>query len=96
MLINLRKAEKKKIEPGWVEIGSKNETSGNKTVPNSNLVWKIINGVICDKKQVRLIVPTDYDLIATFRCSVIEILKHVPYGMWNRFSFSVNEANSRT
>ncbi len=25
MLINLRKAEKKKIEPGWVEIGSKNE-----------------------------------------------------------------------
>ena len=87
-------SRKEKIEPGWVEIGSKNETSGNKTVPNSNLVWKIINGVICDKKQVRLIVPTDYDLIATFRCSVIEILKHVPYGMWNRFSFSVNEANS--
>lgn len=25
---------------------------------------------------------------------MIEILKHVPYGMWNRFSFSVNEANS--
>lgn len=87
-------SRKEKIEPGWVEIGSKNETSGNKTVPNRNLVWKIINGVICDKKQVRLIVPTDYDLIATFRCSVIEILKHVPYGMWNRFSFSVNEANS--
>lgn len=88
------KSRKEKIEPGWVEIGSKNETSGNKTVPNRNLVWKIINGVICDKKQVRLIVPTDYDLIATFRCSVIEILKHVPYGMWNRFGFSVNEANS--
>lgn len=87
-------SRKEKIEPGWVEIGSKNETSGNKTVPNRNLVWKIINGVICDKKQVRLIVPTDYDLIATFRCSVIEILKHVPYGMWNRFGFSVNEANS--
>lgn len=87
-------SRKEKIEPGWVEIGSKNETSGNKTVPNRNLVWKIINGVICDKKQVRLIVPTDYNLIATFRCSVIEILKHVPYGMWNRFSFSVNEANS--
>ena len=88
-------SRKEKIEPGWVEIGSKNETSGNKTVPNRNLVWKIINGVICDKKQVRLIVPTDYDLIATFRCSVIEILKHVPYGMWNRFSFSVNEADSK-
>ena len=87
-------SRKEKIEPGWVEIGSKNETSGNKTVPNRNLVWKIINGVICDKKQVRLIVPTDYDLIATFRCSVIEILKHVPFGMWNRFGFSVNEANS--
>lgn len=87
-------SRKEKIEPGWVEIGSKNETSGNKTVPNRNLVWKIINGVICDKKQVRLIVPTDYNLIATFRCSVIEILKHVPYGMWNRFGFSVNEANS--
>ena len=87
-------SRKEKIEPGWVEIGSKNKTSGNKTVPNRNLVWKIINGVICDKKQVRLIVPTDYDLIATFRCSVIEILKHVPYGMWNRFGFSVNEANS--
>lgn len=88
-------SRKEKIEPGWVEIGSKNETSGNKTVPNRNLVWKIINGVICDKKQVRLIVPTDYDLIATFRCSVIEILKHVPYGMWNRFGFSVNEADSK-
>lgn len=88
-------SRKEKIEPGWIEIGSKNETSGNKTVPNRNLVWKIINGVICDKKQVRLIVPTDYDLIATFRCSVIEILKHVPYGMWNRFSFSVNEADSK-
>ena len=88
-------SRKEKIEPGWVEIGSKNETSGNKTVPNRNLVWTIINGVICDKKQVRLIVPTDYDLIATFRCSVIEILKHVPYGMWNRFSFSVNEADSK-
>ena len=88
-------SRKEKIEPGWVEIGSKNETSGNKTVPNRNLVWKIINGVICDKKQVRLIVPTDYDLIATFRCSVIEILKHVPYGIWNRFSFSVNEADSK-
>lgn len=23
------------------------------------------------------------------------ILKHVPYGMWNRFSFSVNEDNSK-
>lgn len=88
-------SRKKKIEPGWVEIGSKNETSGNKTVPNRNLVWKIIYGVICDKKQVRLIVPAEYDLIATFRCSVIEILKHVPYGMWNRFSFSVNEDNSK-
>lgn len=87
-------SRKEKIEPGWVEIGSKNETSGNKTVPNRNLVWKIINRVICDKKQVRLIVPADYDLIATFRYSVVEILKHVPYGMWNRFSFSVNEANS--
>lgn len=88
-------SRKKKIEPGWVEIGSKNETSGNKTVPNRNLVWKIIYGVICDKKQVRLIVPAEYDLIVTFRCSVIEILKHVPYGMWNRFSFSVNEDNSK-
>lgn len=88
-------SRKEKIEPGWVEIGSKNETSGNKTVPNRNLVWKIIYGVICDKKQVRLIVPAEYDLIATFRCSVIEILKHVPYGMWNRFSFSVNEDNSK-
>ena len=87
-------SRKEKIEPGWVEIGSKNETSGNKTVPNRNLVWKIINRVICDKKQVRLIVPAEYDLIATFRCSVVEILKHVPYGMWNRFSFSVNESNS--
>lgn len=88
-------SRKKKIEPGWVEIGSKNETSGNKTVPNRNLVWKIIYGVICDKKQVRLIVPAEYNLIVTFRCSVIEILKHVPYGMWNRFSFSVNEDNSK-
>lgn len=87
-------SRKEKIEPGWVEIGSKNETSGNKTVPNRNLVWKIINRVICDKKQVRLIVPAEYDLIATFRCSVVEILKHVPYGMWNRFSFSVNESSS--
>lgn len=88
-------SRKEKIEPGWVEIGSKNETSGNKTVPNRNLVWKIINRVICDKKQVKLIVPADYDLIATFRYSVVEILKHVPYGMWNRCSFSVNEADSK-
>ena len=88
-------SRKEKIEPGWVEIGSKNETSGNKTVPNRNLVWKIINTVICDKKQVKLIVPADYDLIATFRYSVVEILKHVPYGMWNRCSFSVNEADSK-
>lgn len=42
-----------------------------------------------------LVVPAEYDLIATFRSSVVEILKHVPYGLWKSFSFSVNESNPK-
>lgn len=64
-------------------------------VPNTDLIWEILRTVILRKEMFELVVPAEYDLIATFRSSVVEILKHVPYGLWKSFSFSVNESNPR-
>ena len=64
-------------------------------VPNTDLIWEILRMVILRKEMFELVVPAEYDLIATFRSSVVEILKHVPYGLWKSFSFSVNESNPR-
>lgn len=64
-------------------------------VPNTDIIWKIIRTIISYKGMFELVVPSEYDLIATFRSSVVEILKHVPYGLWELFSFSVNESDPK-
>lgn len=83
------------ISKGWYSSYEMCISEEKAAVPNTDLIWEILRTVILRKEMFELVVPAEYDLIATFRSSVVEILKHVPYGLWKSFSFSVNESNPR-
>lgn len=83
------------ISKGWYSSYEMCISEEKAAVPNTDLIWEILRTVISRKEMFELVVPAEYDLIATFRSSVVEILKHVPYGLWKSFSFSVNESNPK-
>ncbi len=83
------------ISKGWYSSYEMCISEEKAAVPNTDLIWEILRTVILRKEMFELVVPAEYDLIATFRSSVVEILKHVPYGLWKSFSFSVNESNPK-
>ena len=83
------------ISKGWYSSYEMCISEEKAAVPNTDLIWEILRTVILCKEMFELVVPAEYDLIATFRSSVVEILKHVPYGLWKSFSFSVNESNPK-
>lgn len=83
------------ISKGWYSSYEMCISEEKATVPNTDIIWKIIRTIISYKGMFELVVPSEYDLIATFRSSVVEILKHVPYGLWELFSFSVNESDPK-
>lgn len=83
------------ISKGWYSSYEMCISEEKAAVPNTDLIWEILRMVILRKEMFELVVPAEYDLIATFRSSVVEILKHVPYGLWKSFSFSVNESNPK-
>lgn len=83
------------ISKGWYSSYEMCISEEKAAVPNTDLIWEILCTVILRKEMFELVVPAEYDLIATFRSSVVEILKHVPYGLWKSFSFSVNESNPK-
>lgn len=83
------------ISKGWYNSYEMCISEEKAAVPNTDLIWEILRTVILRKEMFELVVPAEYDLIATFRSSVVEILKHVPYGLWKSFSFSVNESNPK-
>lgn len=83
------------ISKGWYSSYEMCISEEKVAVPNADLIWEILRTVISRKEMFELVVPAEYDLIATFRSSVVEILKHVPYGLWKSFSFSVNESNPK-
>ena len=83
------------ISKGWYSSYEMCISEEKAAVPNADLIWEILRTVISRKEMFELVVPAEYDLIATFRSSVVEILKHVPYGLWKSFSFSVNESNPK-
>ena len=83
------------ISKGWYSSYEMCISEEKAAVPTTDLIWEILRTVISRKEMFELVVPAEYDLIATFRSSVVEILKHVPYGLWKSFSFSVNESNPK-
>lgn len=83
------------ISKGWYSSYEMCISEEKAAVPNTDIIWKIIRTIISYKGMFELVVPSEYDLIATFRSSVVEILKHVPYGLWELFSFSVNESDPK-
>lgn len=83
------------ISKGWYSSYEMCISEEKAAVPNTDLIWETLRTVILRKEMFELVVPAEYDLIATFRSSVVEILKHVPYGLWKSFSFSVNESNPK-
>ncbi len=83
------------ISKGWYSSYEMCISEEKAAVPNTDLIWEMLRTVISRKEMFELVVPAEYDLIATFRSSVVEILKHVPYGLWKSFSFSVNESNPK-
>lgn len=69
-------------------------------VIGTNLLVQIICDVIysdyiMSKNQITLVVPDDMDQIDALRTIAKQVLDSIPYGLSNRFSFSVNSTDCR-